>query len=50
MEWTREKINALKDKFGTRIKLRRIKYYKIYRTPEEQQVRYSLVPTPSTIP
>jgi len=50
MEWTREKINALKNKFGTSIKLRYIKYYKIHGTPEERQVRYSLVPIPSAIP
>ena len=39
MEWIREKINVLEDKFGTNIKLRYIKYYKIYGTLEEQQAR-----------
>ena len=50
MEQTREEINALKKKFGTNIKLRGIKYYKIHRTLEEQQARRSLVPMLSTIP
>ena len=36
MEQTREEINMLKKKFGTSIKLRSIKYYKIYGTLEEQ--------------
>jgi hypothetical protein len=35
MEWTREEINILKKKFNTNIKLRSIKYYKIYRTLKE---------------
>ena len=35
MEWTREEINAFKKKFGTNIKLRSIKYYKIHGTLEE---------------
>ena len=35
MEQTREEINALKKKFSTNIKLRSIKYYKIYGTLEE---------------
>jgi len=50
MEWTREEINALKKKFNTKIKLRSIEYYKIYKTLEEQQARHSLVPIYSTIP
>ena len=36
MEWIKEKINTLKDKFSTNIKLKYIKYYKIDRTLEEQ--------------
>ena len=35
MEWTREKINILENKFGTNIKLKSIKYYKIYKTLKE---------------
>ena len=50
MEWIKEKINVLKNKFGTDIKLRSIKYYKIYKTLEEQQIRCSLVPIPSATP
>ena len=50
MEWTREEMNILKDKFSTSIKLRRIEHYKTYRTPEERQARHSLVPTLSTLP
>jgi len=43
-------INALKDKFGTNIKLRSIQYYKIHGTLEEQQARRSSVPILSAIP
>jgi len=50
MEWTREKINALEDKFGTNIKLRSIKYFKTHGTPEEQRAGHSLVPILSIIP
>ena len=50
MEWISKEINVLKKKFGTNIKLRSIKHYKIYGTLEEQQVRRSLVPMLSTIP
>ena len=35
MEWTSKEINIFKKKFSTNIKLRSIKYYKIYRTLEE---------------
>ena len=35
MEWTSKEINTLKKKFGTNIKLRSIKYYKIYKTLKE---------------
>ena len=35
MEWISKEINILKKKFGTKIKLRSIKYYKIYKTSEE---------------
>ena len=35
MEWTREKINALKKTFSAKIKSRSIKYYKIYKTLKE---------------
>ena len=35
MEWTSKEINVLEKKFGTNIKLRSIKYYKIYGTLEE---------------
>ena len=32
MEWIREKINVLENKFNTNIKLKSIKYYKIHGT------------------
>ena len=35
MEWTNKKINIFKKKFGTNIKSKSIKYYKIYRTLKE---------------
>ena len=43
-------MKVLKNKFSTSIKLRRIKYYKIYGTLKKRQVEYSLVLTPSAIP
>jgi len=43
-------MNTLKKKFNTIIKLRTIKYYKIYKTLEEQQARYSLVSILSPLP
>ncbi len=50
MEWIREEINALEDKFSTGIKSRHIEYYKIHRTLEKRQARRSLVPILPTIP
>ena len=35
MEWTSKEINIFEKKFGTNIKLRNIKYYKIYKTLKE---------------
>ena len=35
MEQTNKEINTLKKKFGTNIKLKSIKYYKIYGTLKE---------------
>ena len=35
MEWTKEKITVLENKFNTNIKLISIRYYKIYKTLEE---------------
>ena len=35
MEWISKEINILKKKFGTNIKSRSIKYYKIYGTLKE---------------
>ena len=50
MEWTMEEINALKERFSTSIKLRRIKYYKIYGTLKKRRVKYSLILILSAIP
>ena len=49
MKWISKKINILKKKFSTNIKLRSIEYYKIYKTLEKQQIKYSLVPILFTI-
>ena len=35
MEWISKEINVFEKKFGTNIKLKSIKYYKIHRTLKE---------------